>query len=303
MGDLDELIEIDSDNIPNSRKALTAFDPELSAALDTAAGMFKTFSRCMEGKLDNSEDLAVLAGCAEELGIDAAALIALIKSENRGQVLDRARAAWFSGFASKVRAIIFLLLHRHFMWGTTDLLRMRRTAAIGYARLEAESLALLCLMRDDPAIANRWLHVATDEEGRRFHRDLQPRILEELRRLNLIRAYEAGSGRSLHVRLWSAVEGLSLDRMPDGVWLTFQEGWEQDQLSYFGDILFFVHTQERVFRALGEAFPEVSDSIWSERVKIFSRTVDYLWDRFKKAFPDQQRRLGGFQHESASPPR
>lgn len=93
MGDLDELIEIDSDNIPNSRKALAAFDPELSAALDSAAGMFKTFSRCMEGKLDNSEDLAMLSGCAEELGIDAAALIALIKSENRGQVLDRARAA------------------------------------------------------------------------------------------------------------------------------------------------------------------------------------------------------------------
>lgn len=180
---------------------------------------------------------------------------------------------------------------------------MRRTAAIGYARLEAESLALLCLMRDDPAIANRWLRVATDEEGRRFYRDLQPRILEELCRLNLIRAYEAGSGSSLHVRLSSAVEGLSLDRMPEEVWLTFQEGWEQDQVSYFGDILFFVHTQERVFRALGEAFPEVADPIWGERVRIFSRTVEYLWDRFKTAFPDQQRRLGGSQHESASRPR
>lgn len=250
--------------------------------------MFKTFSRCMKGALDDSSDLVTLDECAKELGINENALISLIGSETRrGPALDRARTSWLRLYARRARGIIFLLLQRQFMWAATDLLRMRLTPAIGYCRQEAESLALLFMMRDDPAIAHRWLKLATDSDGKGFYREFQGRILAEIERLDLAGAYEQGSGSSLHVRFASAVRGLSLDRKPNEVWLGYQEARQDDPFSYFLEVLSFLRTQERGFRALGEAFPEVSDPIWPERVRIFTRTIDSLWRRLERVFPEQ----------------
>jgi len=296
MPELDELIQADADNIGNSRTALTSFDPELSAALDTAAGMFTTFSRCIGGALDESVDWETLNRCAEELGIDGNELALRIDSETQDPAINRARIAWFSLYARRARIIVFLLLQRQFMWAATDLLRMRLTPAYGYGRQQAESLAWLFLMRDDPAVANRWLSPAAYTEGRHFHNEFQGRIRGEIERLELSGAYEEGSGASLHVRLASAIGGLVLDRQPTELLLAYQEVRPEDPFRYFLEVLYFLRTQERVFRALGDAFPEVSDPIWPERVRIFSRTFASLWNRLEQAFPEQSeqyRRIGG----------
>lgn len=288
MSELDELMQADAANILNSRKALVDFDPELPSALDTIAAMFNTFKRCMVGALDDSADLATLDGCSKELGIDGDALVSQIQSQARGtSALDRARTAWFRLLARRARGIVFLLLQRQFMWAASDLLRMRLTPAIGYGRQEAESLALLFLMRDDPTIGRRWLKLATDSDGKTFYREFQGRILEVIERLDLSGAYEAGSGTSLHVRFASAVRGLSLHRRPNEVWLGYQEVRQDDPCSYFLEVLSFLRTQERVLRGLGPAFPEVSDLIWPERVQLFGRTIDRHWERLEKAFPAQ----------------
>ncbi len=290
MSELDELIQVDAENISNSRKALTDFDPELSAALDTAAGMFKTFSRCMIGRLDDSADDAAFVDCARELGIDGDTLFSRIRSEARDPALDRARTAYYTGLARRARVIIFLLLRRQFMWGATDLLRGRRTAAIGYGRQEAEALALLFLMRNDPTVGSRWLKAGKFSDGKSFYQEFQPRIRDEIHRLNLSVTYEMGSGASLHVRLASAVPGLLLSDSPNEFRLSYQEGWEEDPFTYFCDVVFFLQIQERVFRSLGDAFPEVSDPIWPECVRIFARTINSLWERLEEAFPEQRER-------------
>jgi len=295
MSELDELIQVDADNVSNSRKALANFDPELSRALDTAAGMFKTFCRCMEGALDDSADWATLDGCGTELGIDADTLVSLIRTNARDATLDRARAAWLRLYARRARGIVLLLLQRQFMWAATDLLRMRLTATIGYGRQQAESLALLFLMRDDATIADRWMKLAADNDGKRFHREFQGRILEVIERLDLGGAYEGGSGTSMHVRLASAIRGLSLDRKPNEIWLGYQDVRSNDPFSYYLEVLSFLGIQVRLFRALGDAFPEVRDQIWPGRVESFTRHVASLWERLEKLFPEQcekYRRMG-----------
>ncbi len=288
MSDLDELIQADAENVLNSRQILADFDPELSAAFDTAAGMFKTFSRCMKGALDDSADWSTLRECTEELGIDAGALVSRVQSDSSdGPTLDRARAAWRNIFARRARGIIFLLLQRYFMWGATDLLRMRITPAVGYGRLEAEALGLLFLMRDDATIANRWLKLASDRAGKAFYKEFQPRLLAQIGHLDLDGAYEMGSGGSLHVRLASAVRGLALKEGIHEISLGFQELQRDDPFHYFLVALCFLRTQERIFGALTGAFPGVTDPIWDERVRFFSRTVDYLWQRLEEGFPEQ----------------
>ena len=286
MSELDELIKADAENIPKSRKALIRFDPELSRALDAAAGMFKTFGRCMEGALDDSADMATILDCAKQLGIDEKTLVVQVESDTGDAALNRARTAWLRLLAHRARGIIFLLLQRQFMWAATDLLRVRLTPAIGYGRQEAESLGLLFLMRDDPNIADRWLKLVTDSDGKMFYREFQGRIAQEIERLGLSRTYEQGSGTSLHVRFASAVRGLSKGK-PHEVGMVYQEARDEDQFSYFLTVLGFLHTQDIVFQALGDAFPEVSDPIWPERVRRFSQTVASLRERLETTFPEQ----------------
>jgi len=291
MSELDKLIQADGENVPNSRTILIQFAPELSRALDDASEMFLTFVRCMEGALDDTADLATLKECARELEVDEEKFVSLMWAEDQDPALDRARTAWSNYLARRARGIVYLLLQRQFMWGASDLLRMRITPALGYGRLEAESLALLFLMRDDPSIGKRWLRLATDSDGKQFYYDYQKKILEVLGRLNLIGAYEQGSGGSLHVRMMSAISGLKLGEKPNVVQLGYQELRQDNLFSYFLMVLYFLRTQDRVFQALGEAFPEVSDPIWPERVGLFTRNIDNLWGRLEKNFPKESEKL------------
>ena len=293
MSEIEKLIEADGENISHSRRILVGFDPELSSALDVAAGMFLTFSRCIEGGAEDSKDLLTLEQCSKELGVDQEKLIQIIESKsNNNPILVRARSAWLSIYGRRVRGIIFLLLQRQFMWAVTDLLRMRLTPVIGYTRLEAESLGLLMIMKRDASVADRWMKLNSDKQGKAFYKKFQGKIISELKKISLDGIYEMGSGASLHVRFMSAVRSFSLKNEPRKleIWLGYQElkpNNGPNRFNYFLAVLSFLRTQERIFRALGEAFPEVSDPIWFERVRIFARTVDFLWQKLERTFPEE----------------
>jgi hypothetical protein len=293
MSEIEKLIETDAENISHSRRILAGFDPELSLALETAAGMFTTFSRCIEGATEEYKDLSTFKQCCNEMGVEEEKLIEIIESKSRDNpILDRARSAWFSIYGRRVRGIIFLLLQRQFMWAVTDLLRMRITPAIGYTRLEAESLALLLIMKKDPSVANRWMSLTSDKEGKAFYKEFQGQIIKELKNISLDVTYEMGSGASLHVRFASAIRNLSFKNKPgkSEIWLGYQElkpGNGFNRFQYFLQVLSFLRTQERIFRTLADAFPEVSDPIWFTRVDVFARTVDVLWQKLEKTFPNE----------------
>jgi len=299
MGEIEKLIEADAENISHSRRILFGFDPELSSALDKAAGMFTTFSRCIEGGEEDSKDLSTLKQCSEELGVDQEKLIEIIESKSdNNPILVRAQSAWFSIYGRRVRGIIFLLLQRQFMWAVTDLLRMRITPAIGYTRLEAESIALLLIMKRDASVTDSWMKLTSDEAGKAFYKKFQREIVRELENIGLDGTYEMGSGVSLHVRFMSAVRNLSLKDKhgKSEIWLGYQELKPNNgfnQFNYFLQILSFLRTQERIFRVLGKAFPEVSDPIWFTRVDIFAKTIDDLWQKFERTFPKECQRYRG----------
>jgi len=287
MSQLDELLNTDAENVGNSRQALANFHPDLPKSLDSASEMFDVFTESVIAALDISPDSTEFEVCAKELGIDSDALLALVESEIHNPTVDRARAAFARARARMARGIVFLLLQRQFMWAATDLLRMRLMAVLGYGRQQTESLALLILMRDDPVIATRWLRITTDEDGRQFYQAFQRRIREQIDRLDLGGAYEQGSGAALHVRLASGVRSLSLDRIPHEIRLGYQDVRSDDPFSYYLDILFFFRTQERILRALVNAFPEVTDPKWLDRTRVFTETVDHLWGHLVKTFPEE----------------
>jgi hypothetical protein len=292
MGAIHDLLEADRANTLNSIKALDRFSPDLPYSLDEVADLFDNFIRQFGVVMDDSEELRAGNAIAEELGADAESLRELLDKEGLTEErLEEAKTIWRRLYARHARRILLLLLQRHYLWAVTDLLRMRITPALGYCRQEAEAVALLVLVRDSPNLGIRWFRVRTDEEGKAFFKDVQRDVRAVLTRLELNDVYERGSGSALHVRLASAAPALSLDRMPNAIWLGYQEVRPDEPFRYFLDVLGFLSTQVRVVRALGEAFPEITDPIWAAAVDRFTRSVVGLWERLSQQFPAECRRL------------
>lgn len=259
MNRLDELLEVDAKNISRWRERLSELDRELPEAFDTAAEMFRTFSHCISGGGDQ------------------------VRVEELREIVDS--DVWNHARPLVARLLVFLLLERQYMWAATDLLRGRLTPALGYKRLQAESLALLLLMRDDSEIASRWLEIMPDDEGRAFYRAFQGRIRGVIDSVGLSRAYEMGSGVALHVRPSSAAHSLSIFPGPPlDIQLSYQEVRDNDPFSYFLEVLHFLTTQKLIFGELAAAFPEATDPIWHERVRLFGRTVDSLWEKLERNY-------------------
>jgi hypothetical protein len=296
---IQDLLKADHANTANSIDALQQFSPDLPGALDYAADLFDRFVRHVGVALADTEDLRRGNAIAEELGLEPEQLRELLNDQKPAvSTVEEARTIWRQLYARQARRILLLLLQRHYMWAATDLLRMRLTMALGYCRQEAEAIALLVLVRNSPDLGIQWLRVRTDEDGVAFFKETQHELRSTLQQLELSGAYERGSGWALHVRFASAVPGLSLDRQPNQIWLGFQEVRPDEPFQYYLDVLAFLSTQVRVARALGHAFPEVTDPSWQGAVDRFTRTVAALWEELSRRFPAECRGL----EEMESPP-
>lgn len=171
MGELDKLLAADEANVKNSRNGLAKLDPALPGVLEGVAGMFGAFERCLNGAAGTGEaqDAETLAQAAKALSLPPEDLMnRLLTEELTVATPSPTCQAYIRMEARRARAVLFLLLQRSFMWGATDLLRMRITPSGGYRRLEAEAIGLLILIREDPVIGVRWLRIVTDEDGRAF---------------------------------------------------------------------------------------------------------------------------------------
>jgi hypothetical protein len=286
MSAVDELLAADAENAGQWRENFRKFDPSLPAAFDTAAEMFNTFSRCVEGTQDESPEQQILEQYGNANGFTAEEVVQLVANpKGRSSVPSEVRQAYVRMWARRARATVFLLLQRSYMWGATDLLRMRVTPAEGYCRFEAEAVGLMLLIREDPSVGDQWWRVASEEEGRAFFKVTQPKLKERLRGVNLASAYDHGSAAAQHVRVLSAVSGLSFSETHAR--LNYQEVREDDHFNYYLAVLSFLSVQVYVFRVLTDAFPEVTDPIWPQRVQVFINDVARLWDTLEKHFPSR----------------
>lgn len=87
---------------------------------------------------------------------------------------------------------------RYWSFGSLELFRLRQTAALGYLRLEAESMALVALFLADDDLADRWSQLRTREEGQKFFRESQQRVKEVLKKYDLDKIYDIASGSAQH---------------------------------------------------------------------------------------------------------
>ncbi len=286
MALLDDVLMQDADNAGAWRLNFAKFDPGLPAAFDTASGLFVSFTRCVGDTEDESQaqEAAVLERYAQIQRLTAEEVVRHFTGSEPA-VPDDVRQACLHLGRRQTAMVILLLLQRYFMWGATDLYRMRISAAEGYRRLQAEAVGLLILMQRNPQVSKDWWAVQSDGEGKKFFIKYQPDLKKILESTDLISAYNLGSGIAQHVRVASAALCISIS--DNRISLTYQE----PLLGYGGflAILSFLSTQVHVFHALRQAFPHITDSSWNTAVVRFIAEVQRLWRCLAESFPDEWR--------------
>lgn len=255
MSEIATLLEDDTAYAREARRLMDELHPIMYAAFDEAARLYEFMSNVFVNSDDARLHEYAIRTAWTTTGIPWEEFVrrvaegddqpAIAEARERGAVLSRIRAP----------GVVFLLLWRYFRWAATDICRLRLTAAVGYQRQQAEAVALFWLLREEPALADDWSVIGSDEEGRRFHKRTQRRLREIMSRCELLETYEKGSGSSLHVRITSADRGYRhvLGGVP---MLVDAEIGVADLADFHRTVAEFLRTQQRVFRALDPANPE-----------------------------------------------
>jgi hypothetical protein len=302
MSNIDELLKHEEDVIAVSRHVFEAFSPELIEALDTAMAMYTTFGRIVGQNSDSTADVREVNEVGQALGAKDDAELDRIRGTPtsdpvRASLLARLQAAEDRLEAKLDRGVILLQMQRAFSRGVVDLLRQRLTSAVGYQRPVVEGLALLFLIRDDPAKAIEWRKVVTDEDGRRFHAKYQRTIGCIIDAAELTDAYNSASGLTMHLRFAGAIgldfrESRESSRRVHETKLLYGELRPDEEFYFLAEAVGILQTQAKIFALLTQAFPEARDDIWfNQRVPRFIAMVERLRQRLSTAFPEQAHRI------------
>src|SRR5262245_45788687 len=170
MKELDVQIEADEANVRTMRKLFTDCSPTLPELLNTASVLYNTCCRAFGQTV--SEEIGGLA--------DRSASEKMKVTLQRGLLLARIGVLYSTA--------------------VTDFLRMRLTIPLVCVRLQCESLALIKLMFENPSVAQQWMSILTDNDGRGFFRQYQKRLKSILETYSLAEVYDQTSGEALHSR-------------------------------------------------------------------------------------------------------
>lgn len=303
--EIDRLLDIDAENVREIRRFLSEVAPESLEVLNQAAVHFKTAARAFadglgehwsepaakaaaagfedSDRIFSMPDLPPVPGKEAEHADAVAALHSFLSRENRGMLLARVGVLYATSVA--------------------DLMRMRVTAPLGYIRIQCETLAVMKLMLDKPAIAREWRLIETHEEGRAFMNAHQQEVKQVLRDWNLAWAYDNASSTALHCRFAGTALGLRVNSSCDGSRITqnievvAQEIQPDNPDLFLLTIFHCLRVQERILSRLHEACPEITDALFIEtRVPMFARSVDRLFETLARRRPDL---AGRYQEEEA----
>ena len=266
-----QLLDADEANTRVAPQLMQLLHPWAVEAFQDTSGLFKYLYRrvgnwpARELEEIRLREIARAHGLTDE---------ELVRRLNAGQAatIDGAEAVFARFWAFCVVKMLVMNLQRNWAWAASDLFRLRTTSALGYLRLQTESVGLIQLCLEDPGIAERWSQIRTKQDGQRFFRETQERIKAALVRFDLNNTYDLASGTSQHVRMASLVRGLRVQSsLPD------QDFDPADPYSFHLAVAYFHRIQGRVLQAVAALLPDVRDNEWKSQEAKFLRNAGELW--------------------------
>lgn len=287
--EIDRLAECDKANLSESKRALLNLNTNSLAATDECAQLLENIGlsfgqACDYDKYNDqlNDWMKTQSGSAEEKFhfLEQATLIGQVGGTDP---VAEAKGALVKACSVVARAYLLLRLRRDFLFGLTDLLRLRLTSAIGYLRVQTESIAILALLGGDSAMAVDWLNTCSRDEGKEFYKKYHRRIVEKLKELDLYDYYEDGSNMSLHSRVFGVAPGIGIGKkgVPQGrIKLTYQE--VDDAVILFLWFCVYLRAHERMIKKLPEALPEVE--FRKIEVRRYEEVVESLWSTLRPLY-------------------
>ena len=196
----------------------------------------------------------------------------LLEPGRSGDTSASAQKSLRIAIAVVARALLTNRLQRDFLFGMTDLLRLRETPAIGYVRLQCETAALIGLMHREPAIAPEWMAASTPAAGRTFFKKRGDQIRDEVKALGFDDFYDEGSNTALHSRIGGVARGYLIGaktREPGEVRLCYQE-LDSPAVMVFA-LLRFLGFHVRLLRLVERLYPELD----ADRLNSIDRDTYY----------------------------
>ena len=179
------------------------------------------------------------------------------------------------------RRTLLQLLWRAYRWGLTDLRRLKLTAAAGYLRIEAETIALFLLFKEKPELAERWLN--PKENMKKFFGDTQGAVKAILEKHKLLMAYDHGSAVAQHARFAAAARGIKVD----GTVLD-QEFDPEEPVSFHLGLAYFLRMQKRILELLPTVFSGLADDpAFPTAIATFTSLEEKTWWMMERKYKQQ----------------
>jgi hypothetical protein len=277
MPRVDELLAHDANCATNSLVILRDLRPSTVTAFEDADALFEAFAARFNtcGYEDQLQTEIETIARATQLPYNAA-LLKRLRDPNDHEVdaMRPALAAQDTWYAQK---IVFRMAWRYFRWATTDIRRLRISAAAGYWRLECEALGFIRMFQDRPDIARRWMS-PTDDPKKLFN-TTQPLLKPLLETWDLKKAYDFGSNLAMHVSLWGAVRSIQFHAEVDhlAVEVADQEFDPRRPYPFHLAVAYFLRVQQRFFSGLPTVLAPLHEAGLQRQVAGFLETVEGVW--------------------------
>lgn len=282
----DELLKVDESCAKESAVVFGELGPNTMACADAGLQVFSVAAKWV-GRWEEQHALnESFNRTAEELGISGQLLYDIVSrppDPGEDARITSARGIDKAVSQALARRTLFHLLWRAYRWGLADLRRLKLTAAAGYMRVEAETIALLLLFQRHPDLSERWLN--PKENMNKFFRETQGEVKEILEQHKLTMAYEHGSAVAQHARFASAARGIR----QDGTVLD-QEFDPQEPVSFHLGLAYFLRMQKRILALLPTVFAGLGDDEgFNGGLAAFTSLEDKTWWVMERKYENEVR--------------
>lgn len=293
---VDELLRIDESCAKESEVVFAALGPNAMECVNAGLRVFTAAAKWVGAPERVHPAGEEFNEIAEELKMHGSALWDVVRkpADPGGEDSRITKARGIDEVLTQSLALktLLQLCSRAYRWGLTDFRRLRLTAAAGYMRVEAESIALMLLFVEKPSLSKRWLN--PHENMMTFFKETQPSVKGVLKKHDLTLAYEHGSAVAQHARFASAARGIRVENAD--VQVLDQEFDPKQPVSFHLALAYFLRIQKRLFDLLPAVSPGLeNDEEFKSSRSEFATLEDKTWwvmeRKYEKDIKEFQERL------------
>lgn len=302
------LLDADESNTRVCRELFLQFSSDLPKTADDIYNLHDTFIQAYGQGVSNASPCkeTIMENAVKKLHISLEDVIKYDRQSLKGfddqqrKLFETARKAYATIYASRVCAILLINMSKYFLFSVTDLHRLRVSAALGYLRLQIESIAFLYLFQIHPELAIEWMNIRPDRDSRNFFNKTRPQVTNFVEHHELWDPWNTASIHGQHSRVASICRNFDISTITDNgtrkteILIGFQECTEENQHDLILNYIYILLQQIHFFHILSEIIPQTNSPKIQSKLSSISAGIDLLRDIFKKNFPDAVKAYEGY---------